>query len=62
MARPRKGRLPLPAHVHCTIARGKQYFSYHPFRGTKRAGQPVKLPGAPYQPDAQHRRRDAPEH
>jgi integrase len=53
MARPRKGRLPLPAHVHCTVARRKTYYSYHPFRGTKRAAKRVKLPGAPYQPDGQ---------
>ena len=51
MGRPRKGRLPLPAHVHCTTARGKQYFCYHPFRGTNRAGKRVKLPGSPFQPD-----------
>jgi|KBSSwiStaDraftv2_1062776.scaffolds.fasta_scaffold35325_7 hypothetical protein len=49
MARPCKGRLPLPAHG--TTSRGKQYFSYHPFRGTKRAGKRVKLPGSPYQVD-----------
>ena len=53
MARPRKGRMPLPEHVHCTTARGMQYFSYHPFRGTKRAGKRVKLPGLPALPDGQ---------
>ena len=51
MARPRKGRLQLPPHVHCTAARGKQYFTYHPFRGTKRSGRRIKLPGAPLNPD-----------
>jgi hypothetical protein len=51
MARFRKGRLQLPPHVHCTTARGKQYFTYHPFRGTKRSGQRIKLPGAPLNPD-----------
>ncbi len=51
MARPRKGRLQLPPHVHCTTARGKQYFTYHPFRGTKRSGKRVKLPGAPLNTD-----------
>ena len=51
MARPRKGRLQLPPHVHCTTARGKQYFTYHPFRGTKRSGKRIKLPGAPLNPD-----------
>src|SRR6476660_276651 len=51
MARPRKGRLHLPPHVHCTTARGRQYFTYHPFRGTKRAGKRIKLPGSPVQPN-----------
>jgi integrase len=53
MARPRKRRLELPAHVHCTISRGKSYYSYHPYRGTKRAGERVKLPGAPIAHDGQ---------
>src|SRR5215831_3862396 len=51
MARPRKNRLQLPPHVHCTTARGKQYFTYHPFRGTSRAGQRIKLPGIPQNSD-----------
>jgi integrase len=37
----------LPPHVHCTVARGRDYYAYHPFRGTKRAGERVALPGAP---------------
>src|SRR5215813_9931501 len=53
MARPRKGRFQLPPHVHCTTARGKQYFTYHPFRGTARAGKRIRLPGAPVLPDGQ---------
>jgi integrase len=51
MARPRKGRLLLPPHVHCTTARGRHYYTYHPFRGTARAGKRIKLPDAPLLPD-----------
>ena len=51
MARPRKSRLQLPPHVHCTTARAKQYFTYQPFRGTSRAGQRIKLPGTPQNSD-----------
>lgn len=51
MGRPRKDRLQLPQHVHCTMARGHQYFTYHPYRGTKRAGERVKLPGTPQNDD-----------
>jgi len=40
-------RIALPPHVHRTVARGKEYFAYHPFRGTQRAGKRVALPGAP---------------
>src|SRR5262245_28651898 len=53
MARPRKGRLQLPPHVHCTTSRGKHYYTYHPFRGTERAGRRIKLPGAPLLLDGQ---------
>lgn len=52
MARPRKGRLPLPEHIHCTMWRGKTRYSYFPFRGTPRAGKRVFLPGSPYRDDA----------
>lgn len=34
-----------------TVARGREYFAYHPHRGTKRAGQRVVLPGCPLNPD-----------
>lgn len=51
MARPRRDRIKLPVHVHCTVARGREYFSYHPFRGTRRAGKRIKLPGAPANAD-----------
>lgn len=47
MGRPRMPRIALPPHVHRTVARGKEYFAFHPFRGTQRAGKRVPLPGAP---------------
>jgi len=47
MARPKKPKIVLPLHVHCVTSKGKKYYSFHPFRGTARAGKRVKLPGAP---------------
>jgi hypothetical protein len=44
-------RIDLPAHVHMTVARGREYTAYHPFRGTARAGKRVPLPGLPYNVD-----------
>jgi integrase len=44
-------RLALPPHVHMTVSRGREYFAYHPFRGTNRAGKRVALPGCPMNPD-----------
>jgi hypothetical protein len=46
MARPRKPlvRLKLPAHVHRTVSRGKEYFTYQHRRGTCSAGPRIKLP------------------
>ena len=46
MARPRKPvvRVKLPDHVHRTIARGHEYFSYQKSRGTKAAGPRTRLP------------------
>ncbi len=43
----------LPAHVHMTVSRGREYFAYHPFRGTKRAGQRIALPGCPTLPSGE---------
>jgi len=34
--------------VHAVKARGKEYYYYHPFRGTSREGQRVSLPGDPF--------------
>jgi integrase len=44
-------RAKLPQHVHVTRRRGKEYSAYHPFRGTKKAGKRIALPGMPYKPD-----------
>ncbi len=51
MARKRKARVTLPAHVHAVRARGKEYFYYQPFRGTTRVVPRVALPGAPVNAD-----------
>ena len=48
MSRPRKARARLPLHVHAVKARGKEYYYYHPYRGTSREGQRVSLPGDPF--------------
>lgn len=53
MPRPRKPKLKLPPHVHMTVSRGREYFAYHPFRGTQRAGQRIKLPGCPSLPSGE---------
>jgi integrase len=44
MPRPRKLSLALPAHVHRTVARGREYFTFQKGRGTKAAGPRLKLP------------------
>lgn len=51
MSRPRMRRVQLPPHVHCTRSKGKEYYSFHAFRGTKRAGPRVRLPGYPNNED-----------
>lgn len=44
MARPRKPSITLPPHVHRTVSRGKEYFTYQYKRGTRQAGPRTKLP------------------
>ncbi len=51
MGRPRKARVKLPPHVHAVKARGKEYYYFHPYRGTARAGARIKLPGVPVNSD-----------
>lgn len=51
MGRKGRMRIALPPHVNAVRARGKEYFYYHPHRGTAGAGKSVPLPGAPMQPN-----------
>jgi integrase len=52
MGRPRrKANFKLPAHVHAVKARGKDYYYYHPKRGSKQEGERIKLPGSPFKSD-----------
>ena len=51
MVRPRQPKITIPLHVHCTMSKGRKYYSFHPFRGTARAGTRVKLPGEPMNAD-----------
>jgi hypothetical protein len=53
MPRPRKSRIALPPHVHMVVSRGREYTAYHPFRGTKRAGKRIALPGLPMLPSGE---------
>ena len=41
----------MTANVHCTLAKGKAYYSFHPFRGTSRSGKRVRLLGEPANED-----------
>lgn len=43
--------LALPPHVHMVRAKGREYYYFQMFRGTKRQGLGVKLPGCPRRPD-----------
>jgi integrase len=47
VARPRKNRISLPPHVNAVRSRGKDYYYFHPFRGTKTAAQAIRIPGEP---------------
>ncbi len=53
MSRPRMPSIHLPPHVHLVRSRGREYTSWHPFRGTKRAGVRVALPGLPMLPNGE---------
>lgn len=48
--RPRR-TVQLPPHVHCVRSRGKTYYYFQPHRCTASAGQRVRLPGEPTDPD-----------
>src|SRR5262249_33649640 len=51
VSRPRKPKLELPAYVNHVRARGKDYFYYHPRRGTDGASRALRLPGTPQDPE-----------
>jgi len=44
-------KLVLPAHVHMVRSRGREYFYFQPFRGTKRERPRTPLQGCPVNPD-----------
>lgn len=46
-------KLPLPVHVNQVTVKGREYFYFHPFRGTKREGKSIPLPGCPYLPSGE---------
>lgn len=46
----RRGAVELPKGVHRVVSRGKEYFYYHPGRGTSFAGRRVRLPSDPHDP------------
>jgi integrase len=45
------GVVELPKGVHKINARGREYYYWHPGRGTRYAGKPVRLPNDPGQPE-----------
>lgn len=47
MARPRKLKIALPPHINAVRARGRDYYYFHPCRGTTRASKPIRVPGEP---------------
>src|SRR5262245_2085669 len=48
VARPRKPKLELPPYVNHVRARGRDYYYYHPRRGTDGASGAVRLSGTPH--------------
>ena len=51
VSRPRMPKLALPAHVHMVRSRGREYFYFQPFRGTKREQPRTPIQGCPVNPD-----------
>lgn len=49
--RSRKHSVGLPKGVHRVISRAREYFYYHPGRGTAFAGERVRLPDDPHSPE-----------
>lgn len=50
MARPRKHGVMLPEHVHKVTSGGREYYYWHPFRGTPHAGKSERIPVGPEAP------------
>src|SRR5215475_4753315 len=46
-----RGAVELPRGVHRVVSRGREYWSYHPGRGTANAGKRVRLPNDPQSPE-----------
>ena len=51
MVRPRKAKIALPPNINAVRARGKDYYYFHPSRGTKRSGKAVRISGQPIHAD-----------
>jgi integrase len=47
----KRGTFELPKHVHRVTSRCREYFYYHPGRGTKQPGERVRLPSNPQSPE-----------
>lgn len=45
------GSIELPKGVHRVVSRGREYFYWHPGRGTKSAPKPIPLPSDPHSPE-----------
>ncbi len=41
----------LPKGINVAKVKGRRYFYYHPARGTKNAGKPIRLPDDPHSPE-----------
>jgi hypothetical protein len=51
VVRPRKPRIALPPNMNVVRARGKDYYYFHPSRGTTRAGKAIRIFGEPIDAD-----------
>jgi hypothetical protein len=51
VVRPRKARITLPPHINAVRARGKDYYYFHPARGTDRGGKAIRIGGEPVNAD-----------
>jgi integrase len=51
VVRPRKAKIPLPPHINAVTARGKEYYYFHPARGTSRSGKAIRISGEPVSAD-----------